>query len=182
MVSQEPAKDVADAPQDSRRPITPQCTPAVIEGTQASFRQRRRGSQNLAIAERDLKTALGICSTDDAAPLLKEQLRVTQEERAESSLQVAKFYLRPSLDGKIRKNAALPRLKDIRERYPEYSKLDEVIWLLGNLTFEEKDIDEAAKYYQQLIKDFPSSQYANLSLQQIAIIESMKAGTKAPND
>ena len=97
-----------------------------------------------------------------------------QEELAETSLQIAKFYLSKSYEGRGGRAGAHSRLQTIVERYPKFTKLDEVLSLLGRLNIDEERLDDAITIYKRIIKDFPNSQYAGEASLQISVIEATR--------
>jgi TolA-binding protein len=59
----------------------------------------------------------------------------------------------------------------IVERYPQYSQTDKVLLLLGGVNVSEGNPDEAARYYQRIINEFPASQYVGEAYHRLAAIE-----------
>ena len=60
------------------------------------------------------------------APMAEQRLREVQEVLAHGQYEVGRFYFLQGLD-----RAAEPRLKELAERYPNYSQADRVLVLLG---------------------------------------------------
>ena len=78
----------------------PQCTEELFENAEASFQMRRRGTEALARAERDLRGLLRSCLNAPARYQAETQLKVVREELAENNLRIALFYLKKYRDGK----------------------------------------------------------------------------------
>jgi tetratricopeptide (TPR) repeat protein len=62
------------------------------------------------------------------------------------------------------------RLKEIVDKYPCFSYNDEVYYRLASTYQAEEEPDEAAKYYQKLVQDFPDSEYNDKAREQLNII------------
>jgi tetratricopeptide (TPR) repeat protein len=62
------------------------------------------------------------------------------------------------------------RLKEIVEKYPCFSYNDEVLYRLGVTYQTEEEPDEAAKYYQQIVANYPESEYNEKAREQLNII------------
>ena len=169
------AAPVAIHAQERPAPLSvPACTEELFENAETSFRMRRRGSGALFKAERELKEVVSRCAETPGAYQAAEHLKVTQEELANSRFHVAVFYLDRFAAGKGGKQGALARLKDIVDKYPQYSKLDQVLSLLGKMNIADGNPDEAAIYYCRLIKDFPGSEYVGEASLALKAIEAMK--------
>jgi tetratricopeptide (TPR) repeat protein len=78
------------------------------------------------------------------------------EKMADHNLEVARHY-------KSRRKAyqgAKDRLLEIVEVYPEYTKIDEVYYLLGEVYFELDDQAQASEFLQRLLKERAESKWA----------------------
>src|SRR4030095_10924164 len=60
----------------------------------------------------------------------------------------------------------------IVDKYPCFSYNDEVLYRLGSTYQAEEEPDEAAKYYQQLVRDYPDSEFNEKAREQLSIIGS----------
>ena len=152
------------------------CNEELFERAERSFEIRWGGSELRARAERELSEVLRCC---DDAPIryqVEEQLKLVHEELGDSNLNIALFYLKRFHDGKGGKLGAFWRLKKILERYPTYSRLDHVLTLLGELNVADNNLDEAAAYYQRIIKDFPASRYLGEASLHLCEIDAMRSG------
>src|SRR2546430_1076760 len=92
----------------------------------------------------------------------------TMEVAAKHNLDVARWYLikRKAYDG------ARDRLQEIIETYPEFSRIDEVIFLMGEAQLKLKKDDKAVEYYSKLLKEYPESEFAKKAR---ARLDEMKA-------
>jgi len=88
------------------------------------------------------------------APLAVQRLREVQEVLAQGMFEVARFYVIQGWDP-----AAQPRLKELIERYPNFSQGDTTLWLLGQSLERsgEASAGEAAPHYARIVRDYPLS-------------------------
>src|SRR4030095_13861903 len=76
------------------------------------------------------------------------------ENHATHSLEVARWYLtkRKAYEG------ARDRLQEIVDTFPEFSRMDEVVFLLGEASLKLNKPEEAAEYFEIRVKDFEGSE------------------------
>jgi outer membrane protein assembly factor BamD (BamD/ComL family) len=88
------------------------------------------------------------------------EMEVTQKH----NLQVARWYLtkRKAYEG------ARDRLQEILDQDPEFSQIDEVIYLLGETNEKLRKPEIASTYYKKLIKDYPGSQFVKKARERLA--------------
>jgi outer membrane protein assembly factor BamD len=63
--------------------------------------------------------------------------------------------------------------------YPEYSRLDEVYFYLGESHFLMNQVDQALPYFTKVVTDYPSKKLAKEATKRLAEIEKRKAAQKA---
>jgi tetratricopeptide (TPR) repeat protein len=109
-------------------------------------------------------------------------LQEVQENLAMHNLQIARFYydVRYST-GKGGLKGAQSRLKEIVDKYPCFSYNDEVFYRLASTYQAEEEPDEAARYYQKLVTEFPESEYVDKAKDQLKIIGAPIPEKSAPN-
>ncbi|HMG74594.1 MAG TPA: outer membrane protein assembly factor BamD [Pyrinomonadaceae bacterium] len=122
-------------------------------------------------AEQRLKVMLQQCPQSSLRPQAEVRLRETQDSLAMHNLQIARFYL----DARYRNHkgglkGGQDRLKEILEKYKNFCLTDEVLFRTATTYQEEEEPDEAAKYYQQLVRDYPNSDYLDKAKDQLNII------------
>jgi outer membrane protein assembly factor BamD (BamD/ComL family) len=78
------------------------------------------------------------------------------EIAAKHNLEVARWNVtkRKAYEG------ARDRLQEIIETYPEFSRMDEVVFLMGELHLKLGKGEKAAEYYSKLLKAYPESEFA----------------------
>jgi outer membrane protein assembly factor BamD (BamD/ComL family) len=79
-----------------------------------------------------------------------------KEIAAKHNLDVARWNLtkRKAYEG------ARDRLQEIIETYPDFSRMDEVVFLMGEVYMRLGKKPEATDYYNKLLKDYESSEFA----------------------
>lgn len=77
------------------------------------------------------------------------------EKQMDLNLKVARFYYQKRKAVK----AAKGRLLEILDNDPDFSKIDEVYYLLGEIAIRERKPDDAKKYYQKIVDEFVDSQF-----------------------
>ena len=78
------------------------------------------------------------------------------EIAARHNLEVARWSVtkRKAYEG------ARDRLQEIIDTYPDFSRMDEVIFLMAELHLKLGKTEKAAEYYSQLLKVYPESEFA----------------------
>jgi outer membrane protein assembly factor BamD (BamD/ComL family) len=130
------------------------------------YRAKSRGG---GIIDKYLVRYIQQCSESQYFQQAKELLVIALEENAEHHLFIAKYYLKKFEEKKSGIMGAWSRLREITERYPTFSKMDEVLFLsvkanlylsaINDNTLEENRLDEAKKLYKRLLQEFPFSNY-----------------------
>ena len=72
-------------------------------------------------------------------------------------------------------------MKEIVDKYPCFSYNDEVFFRLATTYQAEEEPDEAARYYQKLIQEFPESEFNEKARQQLNIIGAPIPEKSTPN-
>ena len=122
-------------------------------------------------AEQRLKVMLQQCQTSSLRPDAEQRLRDAQDSLAMHNLQIAWFYYdNRYIHNKTGLKGAQDRLKEILEKYPTFCLQDEVLFRTGVTYQQEEEPDEAAKYFQQLVRDYPNSDYVDKAKDQLNII------------
>ncbi|KAF0249651.1 MAG: hypothetical protein FD167_945 [bacterium] len=91
------------------------------------------------------------------------------EKEAKHNLEVAKFYLKQKAY-----KAVNDRLLEIIYTYPRFSRLDEVLFMVADSFIKLDNPDEAAKFYQQLVNDFPESKFTKESKKKLESLITIK--------
>lgn len=78
------------------------------------------------------------------------------EVQAKHNLEVARWYItkRKAYEG------AIDRLQEIIDSYADFSRMDEVVYLMGEANLKLGKKDKAADFYNKLLKIYPESEFA----------------------
>lgn len=102
----------------------------------------------------------------EMAPTAREVLKEVKEAMAMRDHYIGNFYFtRDSY------RAAEDRYKEVLEKYPDFSTLDETLFNLGRCLEENGQIVEASVYYKRVASEFPFSEYFSDSKQHLIMLE-----------
>ena len=100
-------------------------------------------------------------------PLAEQRLREVQEVLAQGQFEVGRFYYIQGAD-----RAVQPRLKELVDRYPNFSGVDTALFLLGkSLERIGASAEEAVPYYVRIVRDYPLSGHVEEAKQRLAALE-----------
>ncbi|OLE54098.1 MAG: hypothetical protein AUG51_09670 [Acidobacteria bacterium 13_1_20CM_3_53_8] len=154
-------------------PTDPLADRVMLKMAEADMRQMGLADRDISRArkaEQRLKALLQQFPQTQLRPSVMEHLYQVQESLGMHNLQVARFYVGRQEHGHGGLKGAQDRLREILQKYPNFSYMDEVLMRLGTLYMEEEEPDEAAKYFQQLVRDYPSSEYLQKAREQLQLI------------
>jgi outer membrane protein assembly factor BamD (BamD/ComL family) len=79
----------------------------------------------------------------------------TLEIAAKHNLEIARWYLtkRKAYEG------ARDRLQEIIDTYPDFSRMDEVLFLTGEVHLKLGKGEKAGEFYNKLLKTYPDSEF-----------------------
>jgi len=111
----------------------------------------------------------------DQAKAAQEKIKDCEERLAAHNAEVAIGYCKRKAF-----RAAISRLTEIMTTFPEYSRLDEVYFYLGESYFLINVLDQAAPYYTKVVTDYATSKsLVKKARQRLSEIEKRKAAQKA---
>ncbi len=155
-------------------PTDPLADDAMLKVAESEMRQMGLSDRDITHArkaEQRLKSLLQQYPQTNLRPIVEDRLREAQESLAMHSYQVGIFYLEPRYKrGKGGLKGAQSRFKEVIDKYPNFSLRDGVLFKLAYTYQQEEEPDEAAKYYQDLLRNFPNSDYADKAKEQLSII------------
>lgn len=155
-------------------PTDPLADDAMLKVAEAEMRQMGLSDRDVTHArkaEQRLKALLQQYPQTNLRPIVEGHLRDTQETLAMHGYQIGNFYLDAKYKGhKGGLKGAQSRYKEVLEKYPFFSLRDALLFRLAYTFQQEEEPDEAAKYYQELLRNFPNSEYADKSREQLSII------------
>ena len=156
-----------------------QCSTELFDTAEHFYRLRKFRSNSYR-AENSLKKILEVCPNAHLISEIQRRLNILAEEKADNSLRLAVFYLEQAQkpENKLRGlKGSQSRLLEIIEKFPNYSKLDKVVFLTGETYFLENENDEAQRFFRKLIDEYSTSEYSSQAKLKLQIIEQKK---KAP--
>ncbi len=100
------------------------------------------------------------------------------ERQSTHSLEVARYYFykrkpaKGDKEGLVRSNKAIEgRLQEIIDLNPNFAKLDEVYFLLGEVYLRWDNFEESVKHFNRVLKEFPDSQFTAESRKRLSEME-----------
>jgi len=166
-------------------PTDPLADDASLKVAEAEMRQMGLSDRDISHArkaEQRLKVLLQQYPKSPLRATVESRLAEVQENLAMHNLQIARFYYDVKYStGKGGLKGAQSRLKEITDKYPCFSYNDEVFFRLASTYQAEEEPDEAAKYYQKLVQEFPESEYNEKAREQLGIIGAPIPEKSAPN-
>ena len=154
-------------------PTDPLADDAMLKVAEAEMRQMGLSNRDITHArkaEQRLKALLQQYPQTSLRPIVEDRLRETQENLAMHGYQIGVFYEDRYKGKKGGLKGAQSRYKEVIEKYPNFSLRDGVLFRLAYTYQQEEEPDEAAKYYQDLLRNFPNSQYSDKAKEQLSII------------
>ena len=155
-------------------PTDPLADDAMLKVAEAEMRQMGLADRDITHArkaEQRLKVLIQQFPQSKLRPYVQERLNEVQENLAMHNLQIGNFYYKVKYETKKGGlKGAQSRFKEIVEKYPNFSYMDEVLFRLATTYQQEEEPDEAAKYYQQLLRDHPNSEFGEKARDQLSII------------
>ena len=122
-------------------------------------------------AEQRLRALLQQYPNTILRPEAEDRLKQVQDNLGLHNLYVANYYYKQSVDFKKGGlKGAQSRYREILDKYPNFSFLDEALFKLAVTYQIEEENDQAAKYFQQLVRDYPNSDYVEKSKEQLQLI------------
>ena len=166
-------------------PTDPLADDASLKVAEAEMRQMGLSDRDISHArkaEQRLKVLLQQYPQSPLRETVQSRLAEVQENLAMHNLQVARFYYDVKYLGhKGGLKGSQSRLKEIVDKYPCFSYNDEVYFRLASTYQAEEEPDEAARYYQKLVQEFPESEYTEKAKEQLNIIGAPIPDKGTPN-
>jgi outer membrane protein assembly factor BamD len=166
-------------------PTDPLADDASLKVAEAEMRQMGLSDRDISHAkkaEQRLKVLLQQYPKSPLRATVEARLREVQENLAMHNLLIARFYYDVKYStGKGGLKGSQSRLKEITDKYPCFSYNDEVFFRLASTYQAEEEPDEAARYYQKLVQEFPESEYNEKAREQLNIIGAPIPEKSAPN-
>lgn len=114
-------------------------------------------------AEAELKKFIEQFPDDFRVPEAKQKLREVRDVLAEHEYLVGHFYYQKKSYG-----AAISRFQEVAQKFPDYSRADDVYFLLADALQKTERPDEAATYYAKIVQGYPFSQHHRAAQERLA--------------
>jgi outer membrane protein assembly factor BamD len=114
-----------------------------------------RDTTHAKLAERQLKELLRRHPNTDRKEEVEARMREVQEILAMHELKVARFYY----DIRESAQAAQMRTQEILDKYPNFSRFDEALWLHAKALADQEDTETASQDLARIITNYPHSEY-----------------------
>lgn len=99
------------------------------------------------------------------------RLREVQDNLGLHNLWIANYYYTKSVDQKkAGLKGAQSRYLEILEKYPQFGWMDEALFKLAVTYQIEEETDQAARYFQRIVRDYPTSEFAEKSKEQLNLL------------
>jgi len=155
-------------------PTDPLADDAMLKVAEAEMRQMGLSDRDISHArkaEQRLKALLQQYPQTNLRETVHKNLREAQESLAMHGYEIGNFYLYARYGGhRGGLKGAQSRYKEVFEKYPNFSLRDGLLFRLAYTYQQEEEPDEAAKYYQELLRNHPNSEYAERAKDQLSII------------
>ncbi len=127
-------------------------------------------------AEQRLRALIQRYPDSALRPQAEQRLDQVQDNLGYHDLYVGNFYYTQSV--KYKKGGlkgAQSRYFDLIDKYPNFSAMDEVLYKLAVTYVLEEETDQAARYFQRIVRDYPNSERVAKAKEQLELI-----GAKVP--
>ena len=99
------------------------------------------------------------------------RLKEVQDNLGLHNLYIANYYYSLSVDQKKAGiKGAQSRYLEILDKYPDFKFMDEALYKLAVTYLLEEETDQAAKYFQRIVSDYPNSEYVDKAKEQLTLI------------
>jgi len=113
----------------------------------------------------------------EQAKTAQEKVKQCEEQLAGHSAEIAVGYYK-----RRAYRASISRLSEIMTTYPDYSRLDEIYFYLGDCHFMMRQYDQALPFFTKVITDYPRLALAKVATKRLEEIEKQKAALKDSKD
>jgi len=117
-------------------------------------------------AASEIKRFLSNYPDSELAPTAREALKEVEEAMAMREQSIGNFYFKGDSY-----RAAEDRYKEVLEKYPDFSVLDETLYNLGRCLEESGQVVEASVYYKRVASEFPFSSYFSDAKNHLVMLE-----------
>ena len=157
-------------------PTHPLADRVVLKIAESEMRQiglPDRDATHAKKAETRLKALLQSYSGSVLRKDAEERLSQVQDNLGLHNLLIANYYYTQSIDlKKSGLKGAQSRYLEIMDKYPNFCFMDEALYKVAVTYQVEEETDQAARYFQKIISQYPNSEYVEKSKEQLQLIGS----------
>ncbi len=138
-------------------PQHPLADDVLLKVAQIHVRQLGPYNQDISEARRAERELLRLSREYPQSALneqVKDYLKFVREQLGMHSLDIARLYFKQQ-----RQNAVKGRCEQIIKSYPDFTLMDEVLFLHGVVLAELEDTPTAAKSFDRLVREYPNSKF-----------------------
>lgn len=138
-----------------------------------------RDSTRAKRAEQRLKALLQQYPNSLLRKDVEDRLKQVQDNLGLHNLYIANYYYKQSVD--LKKGGlkgAQSRYREILDKYPNFTFMDEALFKLAVTYQIEEETDQAIRYFQEIVRNHPNSEYVEKAKKQL---ELMGATIPEPN-
>lgn len=122
-------------------------------------------------AETRLKALLQQYPNSILRPDAEKRLKEVQDNLGLHGLYIANYYYTLSVNQKKGGlKGAQSRYREVIDKYPDFKFMDEALYKLAVTYLIEEETDQAARYFQKIVSDYPNSEYVEKSKEQLGLI------------
>ena len=130
-----------------------------------------RQATNAKRAESRLKALVQQYPNSILKPDAEERLRQVQDNLGLHNLLIANYYYSLAVEQKKGGlKGAQSRYREVMDKYPNFCFMDEALYKLANTYLVEEETDQAARYFQRIVTDYPNSDWVAKSKEQLELI------------
>ena len=101
----------------------------------------------------------------------EERLRQVQDNLGLHNLLIANYYYALAVDQKKGGlKGAQSRYREIMDKYPDFCFMDQALYKIAVTYLVEEETDQAARYFQRIVTDYPNSEWTEKSKEQLQLI------------
>lgn len=155
-------------------PTHPLSCRVILKIAEAEMRQiglPDRDATRAKRAETRLKALLQQCPDSSLKREADTRLKQVQDNLGLHNLLIANYYYTLAVDQKKGGlKGSQSRYREILDKYPSFGFMDEVLYKLAVTYLVEEETDQAARYFQRIVSDYPNSEFTEKSKDQLVLI------------
>jgi outer membrane assembly lipoprotein YfiO len=153
-------------------PLAPRVLLKIAESEMRQVGRPDRDATKAKRAEQKLKVMIQQYPNSELIADAKKRLIEVQDNLGLYNLWIGNFYYKRAIDQKRPSGlkGAQSRYRDILTKYPDFGYLDEALFKIAVTYQVEEETDEAAKYFQRVVRDYPNSEFVEKAKEQLTLM------------